>query len=82
MSLFFKFTLIENISIGHCMRCNYLQISALKILNVPMIVSEQNPEALGKTIPQFDISGAKGPFAKTRFSMYIPEVSICIHFVT
>lgn len=39
-----------------------------------MIVSEQNPDALGKTIPQIDISGAKGPFAKTRFSMYIPEV--------
>lgn len=39
-----------------------------------MIVSEQNPKALGKTISQFDISDAKGPFAKTQFSMCTPEV--------
>lgn len=52
----------------------YPQINALKLLNVPIIVSEQNPKALGKTIPEFDISGAKGPFEKTQFSMCIPEV--------
>lgn len=46
----------------------------MKLLNVPIIVSEQNPKALGKTISQFDISGAKGPFEKTQFSMCIPEV--------
>ena len=50
-------------------------INALKLFNVPMIVSEQNPKALGKTIPQFDISNAKGPFAKTQFSMCIPEIN-------
>lgn len=49
-------------------------IDALKLLQVPMIVSEQNPKALGKTIPQFNISGAKGPFAKTQFSMCTPEI--------
>lgn len=49
-------------------------INALKLLDVPMIVSEQNPKALGKTIPEFDISGAKGPFPKTQFSMYTPEI--------
>lgn len=49
-------------------------IKALKILDVPMIVSEQNPKALGKTIPEFDISAAKGPFAKTQFSMCTPEI--------
>lgn len=49
-------------------------INALKLLDVPMIVSEQNPTALGKTVGQFDISGAKGPFAKTQFSMCTPEV--------
>lgn len=57
---------------------NYSQISALKLLNVPMLVSEQNPTSLGKTIPELDISGAKGPFAKTQFSMCTPEVSICV----
>ncbi|XP_072767093.1 isochorismatase domain-containing protein 2 [Anoplolepis gracilipes] len=49
-------------------------INALKLLNVPMLVSEQNPKSLGKTIPEFDISGAKGPFAKTQFSMLTPEI--------
>ncbi|CAK9827238.1 Isochorismatase domain-containing protein 2 [Anthophora retusa] len=57
-------------------------INALKLLDVPMIVTEQHPKGLGKTISQFDISGAKGPFPKTQFSMCIPEVkkelsSIC-----
>jgi len=58
----------------HNVKYNYLQISALKILNVPMLVSEQNPKSLGKTIPEFDISGAKGPFEKMQFSMCTPEV--------
>lgn len=49
-------------------------INALKLLDVPMIVSEQNPNALGKTIARFDISGARGPFAKTQFSMCTPEI--------
>ncbi|XP_032668531.1 isochorismatase domain-containing protein 2-like isoform X2 [Odontomachus brunneus] len=48
-------------------------VSALKILNVPMIVSEQYPKALGKTVPEIDISGAK-VFAKTQFNMCIPEL--------
>lgn len=53
-----------------------LKLQACKILNVPVLVTEQNPKALGKTIPQFDITGAKGPFAKTQFSMYTPEVRL------
>jgi len=58
----------------HNVKYDYLQISALKILNVPMLVSEQNPKSLGKTIPELDISGAKGPFAKMQFSMCTSEV--------
>ncbi|XP_076241442.1 isochorismatase domain-containing protein 2 [Calliopsis andreniformis] len=50
-------------------------INALKLLEVPVIVSEQNPKALGKTISTFDISNAKGPFSKTQFSMCIPEIN-------
>nr|XP_033331987.1 isochorismatase domain-containing protein 2-like [Megalopta genalis] len=50
-------------------------INALKLLEIPVLVSEQNPKALGKTIPEFDISGAKGPFAKTNFSMCTPEIN-------
>ncbi|KAL0123606.1 hypothetical protein PUN28_005846 [Cardiocondyla obscurior] len=50
-------------------------INALKILNVPMLVSEQNPKSLGGTIPEFDISGAKGPFSKMQFSMCTSEIN-------
>lgn len=50
-------------------------INALKLFEIPMIVSEQNPKALGKTIPQLDISNAKGPFAKFQFSMCTPEIN-------
>lgn len=62
---------------NNCRSIKYdcLQISALKIMNVPMLVSEQNPKSLGKTIPELDISGAKGPFTKMQFSMCTPEVS-------
>lgn len=45
-------------------------------MNVPMLVSEQIPKSLGKIVPEFDISGTKGPFAKTQFSMCTPQVSI------
>ncbi|XP_011873209.1 PREDICTED: isochorismatase domain-containing protein 2, mitochondrial-like [Vollenhovia emeryi] len=50
-------------------------INALRIMNVPMLVTEQNPKSLGRTVPEFDIAGAKGPFAKMRFSMCTPEIS-------
>lgn len=39
-----------------------------------MVVTEQHPKALGNTVPELDISGAKGPFPKTKFSMYTDEV--------
>jgi hypothetical protein len=51
-----------------------LQIQSCNILNIPMIITEQNPKALGKTISEFNISKARGPFPKTQFSMYTPEV--------
>ncbi|XP_017893401.1 isochorismatase domain-containing protein 2-like isoform X2 [Ceratina calcarata] len=50
-------------------------VKALKTLNVPMIVAEQYPKALGKTNSQLDITDAKGPFAKTKFSMSLPEIN-------
>jgi len=65
----------NNIIIKHHVKYNYIQISALKLLNVPMLVTEQNPKSLGKIVSELDISGAKGVFAKTQFSMCTPEVS-------
>lgn len=45
------------------------------MLDIPLIVTEQYPRGLGRTIPELDISHAKGIFEKTKFSMIVPEVS-------
>ncbi|XP_065368056.1 isochorismatase domain-containing protein 1-like [Calliphora vicina] len=48
--------------------------AAGKILNVPLLVTEQNPEKLGKTVEDLDICHAKCVVSKTRFSMMVPEI--------
>ncbi|CAG8535420.1 9476_t:CDS:2 [Acaulospora colombiana] len=48
-------------------------IAASKILEIPMVVTEQNPKALGKTIHELDINNAK-VVSKMKFSMLVPEV--------
>jgi len=48
-------------------------VKAADTLKIPVIVTEQNPRALGKTISEIDISSAK-KFDKMKFSMVIPEV--------
>ncbi|ORZ15501.1 Isochorismatase-like protein [Lobosporangium transversale] len=49
-------------------------IAAHKILDIPLIVTEQNPTALGQTATELDISQAKVNIPKTKFSMLVPEV--------
>ncbi|KAF9583912.1 Isochorismatase domain-containing protein 1 [Lunasporangiospora selenospora] len=49
-------------------------IAAHKVLDIPLIVTEQNPRALGATAPELDISGARINLPKTKFSMLVPEV--------
>ncbi|KAG0051172.1 Isochorismatase domain-containing protein 1 [Gryganskiella cystojenkinii] len=49
-------------------------IAAHKILDIPLIVTEQNPKALGATATELDLSQAKINIPKTKFSMYVPEV--------
>ena len=39
-----------------------------------MIVTEQYPKGLGKTVSEIDISNARGVYEKTVFSMFTPEV--------
>nr|KAJ3419939.1 Isochorismatase domain-containing protein 1 [Polyrhizophydium stewartii] len=50
------------------------QVRAAGLLNVPVIVTEQHPKALGSTAVELDVSKAVGRFPKTKFSMWIPEV--------
>ncbi|KAF9988300.1 Isochorismatase domain-containing protein 1 [Modicella reniformis] len=49
-------------------------IAAHKILDIPLIVTEQKPKALGATATELDISQAKINLPKTKFSMFLPEV--------
>ncbi|KAJ3326709.1 Isochorismatase domain-containing protein 1 [Blyttiomyces sp. JEL0837] len=49
-------------------------VAASKLLNIPLIVTEQNPKGLGHTVPELDISHARTILPKTKFSMWIPEV--------
>ncbi|XP_023712527.1 isochorismatase domain-containing protein 1 [Cryptotermes secundus] len=50
-------------------------VQASRILNVPLVVTEQNPKGLGKTVAELDISHARGVYPKTKFSMIVPEVA-------
>jgi len=51
-------------------------LKTAKILKMPVIVTEQNPKALGHTAKEIGLSDYPEikPFVKTQFSMVIPEV--------
>ncbi|KAI9483869.1 MAG: Isochorismatase-like protein [Benjaminiella poitrasii] len=49
-------------------------IKASKLLDIPVVVTEQYPKAFGKTVSELDISEAAVCVEKTKFSMYLPEV--------
>jgi hypothetical protein len=49
-------------------------LKASNILDIPLIVTEHYPKALGKTVQELDISNAALIVEKTKFSMWIPEV--------
>ncbi|KAK6031647.1 isochorismatase family protein [Ostertagia ostertagi] len=48
-------------------------VDAAKILQMPIIVTEQYPKGLGHTIPDLGLGDIK-KYEKTRFSMCVPEV--------
>jgi len=50
-----------------------------KVMGIPLIVTEQHPRQLGKTVADIDISKALLVIAKTRFSMLVPEVDRLLH---
>ncbi|RUS70622.1 hypothetical protein EGW08_021613 [Elysia chlorotica] len=47
---------------------------ASRILDIPLIVTEQYPKGLGNTVPEVNISNAVQVFPKTKFSMVVPDV--------
>ncbi|GAA5801187.1 Isochorismatase-like protein [Helicostylum pulchrum] len=49
-------------------------IKASKLLDIPVVVTEQYPKAFGPTVAELDISDAAINIPKTKFSMYLPEV--------
>nr|KAG5694281.1 hypothetical protein BaRGS_031999 [Batillaria attramentaria] len=49
-------------------------VSATKILNIPLVVTEQYPKGLGSTVQELDVSSAVCVVPKTKFSMVLPEV--------
>jgi len=48
-------------------------LSGAEILKVPVVVTEQYPKGLGRTLQEFEVANAK-VFEKTLFSMCTPEV--------
>ncbi|ORX81513.1 Isochorismatase hydrolase [Anaeromyces robustus] len=46
---------------------------------IPIIVTEQNPKAFGKTVKEIDISKAVIVQEKSKFSMLTPEIKELIH---
>ncbi|KAJ3055637.1 Isochorismatase domain-containing protein 1 [Rhizophlyctis rosea] len=49
-------------------------IAASKVLGVPLVVSEQNPKALGITVLELDTDCSAVLAMKSKFSMWVPEV--------
>ncbi|XP_014681784.1 PREDICTED: isochorismatase domain-containing protein 1-like [Priapulus caudatus] len=49
-------------------------VQAAKILDIPLIITEQYPKGLGNTVSELDVTGAVGVWPKVTFSMLIPEV--------
>jgi len=45
-----------------------------KLLDIPLVVTEQYPKGLGNTITELDISHSALKVEKTKFSMMLPEV--------
>ena len=48
--------------------------SVCNILNIPTIITEQYPKAMGKTVPDITVHPHTKVFPKTFFSMMIPEL--------
>ncbi|KAL4224207.1 Isochorismatase domain-containing protein 1 [Mactra antiquata] len=54
--------------------CASRLLEGAKILEIPIVVTEQYSKGLGHTVSDLDISSAVGVYDKTKFSMMLPEV--------
>ncbi|KAI8800950.1 Isochorismatase-like protein [Cladochytrium replicatum] len=59
---------------GHIINTAKKMTAAASILNIPIIVTEQNPKALGATVSELNVAQAALVVPKTKFSMLTPEV--------
>lgn len=48
--------------------------AASQVLSIPLVVTEQYPKGLGKTVSEISTDHAVGVFEKTKFSMVVPDV--------
>ena len=53
-------------------------MESTKILEVPLVVTEQYPQGLGNSVSEINIEHAVCTVPKTKFSMIIPEVENAI----
>ena len=56
-------------------------MESTKILEIPLVVTEQYPQGLGSTVSEINIQHAVGTVAKTKFSMVVPEIEKIIKTV-
>lgn len=54
-------------------KCAFLN-EAAKIFDIPVVITEQYPEKLGKTVPDIAIHPSTKVFSKAKFSMLTTEV--------
>jgi len=50
-------------------------VTAGQILGLPLVVTEQYPKALGRTVEELDIKNATMCVEKMKFSMFVPQVA-------
>ena len=58
-------------------------LNAAKIMEMPVMATEQYPKGLGKTVPEIELAKFEiVPFEKTCFTMAIPEVGGWVRYHT
>ncbi|KAI1793021.1 Isochorismatase hydrolase [Ganoderma leucocontextum] len=66
-------------SFDHVVATGSRMLKLAKVLDVPIVITEQNPRALGSTVPELDTAPLGnlflGAYDKTAFSMAIPPVT-------